>query len=386
MRLEKISVINIRRHFSRAALLTIGLTVAVATVVALYTITTVMQNDLQKKLDAYGANIVIVPKTKSLPLSYNGIDLGGLEYKSQIMSESDVDKLKHISHYAANLKVIAPALINLAEIKGKKAVAVGVDFTKEFEVKKWWQLGAGRRPKGRGEALLGSRAASMLGLKVGRMMTIEGSRFKVAGILQPVGSTEDDLVYVDLKQAQTMYGQPGQISMIEVAAWCYNCPIEQIVAHASDKLPNAKITAVWQAAAGRNKVVTQFTLFSIVLSAIMVLVAVLIVFTNMLSAVRERRREIGIFRAIGYRRLNILEIIIFETLLIGIISGLVGYVLGFFAARILAPGVGVVLPVELDINIAYFAVLGTMMLVPLASLYPALTAANLSPAEAINDI
>lgn len=385
MRLEKISIVNIKKHFSRVFLLTVALTMAAATVVALYTITATMYIDFQNTLDSYGTNMMIVPKSKTLPLSYSGIDLGGLEYKAQLLRESDIAKLKTIKN-AANLKVIAPKLINIDNIKGQKVVIMGIDYKKEFLLKKWWQIYQGKKAKKHDQALLGTKAANLLNLSVGDSFFVGDKKFRVSGILRPIGSSEDDIVYINLKQAQSLYNQVGRLSMIEIAAWCYNCPIEQIVGQASEKLPDTKITAVLQAANTRKRVVSQFTVFTVALSVIMAAVAALIVFTNMLTAVRERRREIGIFRAIGYRRLNILEIIVFETILIGLLSGLIGYAAGFIAAKFLAPSVGVVWPVSFDARIAYFTVLGTMMLVILASLYPAAKAANLSPTIAISDV
>jgi len=385
MRLEKISFVNIRQHLPRVALLAVSLIVAVATVVALYSITQVMDKDFQKKLDLYGSNMVIVPKSGKLNLSYNGINFGDSRQETKSFDESVIGKLKTIKN-SANLAVIAPKLINVDRIKNRTVMVMGVDFKKEFRIKKWWKIKSGADPKGKNQALIGAKAAKALKLRTGGTLRIKAQNFKVKAILQPTGSSEDGLVYIDLKQAQKLYQQPGRISMLEIASWCYDCPIEQIVGQASEKLPDAKVAAVLQSANRRNKVVGQFTLFSIALSVVMITVGVLIVFTNMLSAVRERRREIGIFRAMGYRRFNIIEIIIIEILFVALVSGLFGYLIGIFSARMLAPTLGIDLPLTLDLKIAYYAVSGTLVLALLAGLYPILSAANMSPDTAINDI
>lgn len=385
MRLEKISFINIRHHLSRVVLLAVGLIVAVATVVALYSLTKVMDRDFQNKLDLYGSNMLVTPKSNNLKLSYNGINFGSSQQKTETLAESDIDRLKTIKN-SANLAVIAPKLINVDRIKNRTVMVMGVEFSKEFRIKRWWQLDSGAKPKGQNQALVGANAAKALKLKIGNTARIKGHGFTVKGILKSTGSSEDDLIYIDLKQAQNIYYQPQQLSLLEVATWCYDCPIEQIVGQASEKLPNAKISAVLQSANRRNKVVSQFNLFSIVLSFIMATVAILIVFTSMLGAVRERRREIGIFRAIGYRRFNIIEIIVIEIILVALVSGLLGYVLGILSAKLLAPALGIDLPVVIDAKVGYFAVLGTMILAIAASVYPILSAAKMSPTTAINDI
>jgi len=385
LRLERITLVNIRKHFWRLGLLTMGLTVAVATVVALYTLARLMNEDFQRKLDEYGTNMVIVPKTDSLKLSYRGVTLGGANVARRQLTEGDVAALKTI-HHKRNLAVIAPKLIGSAKIKKRETILVGVEFPKELRIKRWWRFQAGKGPTAPGQAMAGSKAASRLGLRVGELLDIEGRRFQLTGILRRVGSQEDEPVYIDLKAAQELLGRPAQLSVIEVAAWCYNCPIDQIVGQASEKLPHAKVSAVRQAAETRNQIVKQFVVFSIILSVVMAVVGGLIIFTNMLAAVRERRREIGIFRAVGFRRMNILEIILFETVLVAMVAGVAGYFVGLAAAAGLAPSLGVLLPVKLNATVGYFAVLGTLALTLVSSLYPALTAANLSPMIAINDI
>lgn len=388
MRITNITSKNIRRHFSRISILIIGLTVAVSTVVSLYTISNAMKRDFADKVDEYGTNMVIVPKSKNLSLSYGGVSVGGFQYDTNVLHESDITRLKTIKN-DENLAIIAPKLLGITELKGSQVMLVGVDFNNELKIKKWWEFDSGKAPKNADEIILGGNAASRLGLTKGSIVTLAGKqKFKVAGTLKRVGTQEDDLIYLDLKKTQILFNKPGQLSMIEVAAWCTSCPIEQIVAQASGKLPNAKVSAVLQAAKARDALINQVIVFSVVLSATVILVSSLIVFTNMLAAVRERRREIGIFRAIGYRRSHVLKIILLESGFIGLVSGIAGYLLGYSSARFLAPsvaGVDVFIPV-INFSTAYLAVVGTVIIALAASFYPALTASRLSPAIALEAV
>lgn len=385
MRLEKIALINLKTHFWRLALLLIGLIVVITTIVTLYILVTAMNEDFQNNLDEYGTNMVITPKLDELPLSYSGLNLGGVGLSSKSLSMADINKLKSIKN-RKNLAFIAPKLIDVGTIKGRQAVVVGIDFTQEYKVKKWWKIATGRFAKKEGEALAGAKLAQKLNLKVGQVLKVKNQPFVVKGILEPSSANEDEALYVDLKQAQHIFNRHQELSLIEAAAWCYNCPIETIVGQASEKLPHAKVSAVVQVAKTRNKVVEQFQLFATIMSVVLAVIGSLIVFTNTLTAVRERRSEIGIFRAIGFRRLNILEIILFEALIIAFATGAIGYLLGQVAAALIAPMLGIVVPIEININLFYFSVLWTLLLTLLSSLYPAIVAANLSPVEAINAI
>lgn len=386
MRLERVSLKNIWNHRGRVGFLTVALVVAVATIVALNSLSNMMQLDFQRQLDEYGSNMVIVPKQDELALSYGGVSLGSVAPTEQTLRDEDVEKLMTIKN-SENLAVISPKIIGAASIKDRDALVVGVRFEEELRIKKWWELSGGREARqGRHEALAGAHAARELGLAPGDSVEINGEAFKVVGVLEEIGSEEDRPLYIGLQSAQRLFDRPGQLDLMEVAAWCYDCPIEVIVGQTLEKLPHADVAAVIQASKARNRVVTQFNLFALVLSLAVGFSGSLIIFANMTAAVRERRREIGIFRAVGFRGLNILEIILFEVVLLALFGGLVGYLLGVGAAVVSAPALGLSVPVAFDPTTAYFAVLGTILLTILSSLYPAITAARLSPLTALNDI
>lgn len=384
MSLHHITWKNIKEHPSKVLLLIVALAVGVATVVSLYSISTAMYIDLQNKIDEYGANMVVVPKSKSLSLSYAGITLGGLQYGSALLTEKDVAKVRTIES-KANINIVAPKLLGIVPINGQKVMIAGVRFNDELKIKKWWEIKQGTRPYGEKDLLLGGKTAAQFGAKPGDYLAIKGERFKIAGILSRVGTQEDDLVYIDLKQSQRLLSKPGEVSLIEVSAWCKNCPITMMVDQLSNKIPGGKVSAVRQAAEVRDAVIGQFTLFAIVLSVMMGVVAVLIVFTNVLSAVRERRKEIGIFRAIGYRKGHILYIILLESGVAGLVAGLIGYMAGFFSASAIAPlAVGIDVGVKFNPLFAVAAIGGAVCIALVSSLYPALSAARLDPTEAIN--
>jgi putative ABC transport system permease protein len=108
------------------------------------------------------------------------------------------------------------------------------------------------------------------------------------------------------------------------------------------------------------------------------------VLVTMMGSVRERTVEIGIFRAMGYRRSHVLRIILLEAAMVAAVAGIAGYVTGAGATGLLLPlftqGHGAV---SFDPLMALAALLTSIMLGIVASLYPALTAARLDPNEAL---
>jgi putative ABC transport system permease protein len=105
----------------------------------------------------------------------------------------------------------------------------------------------------------------------------------------------------------------------------------------------------------------------------------------MMGSVRERTREIGIFRAIGYRRSHIIRIVLLEAALVSALAGILGYFggLGTTIATLPFFTESVDVHVPLDPFLAGGAVIGAILLGLIASTYPALLAAKLDPNDAL---
>jgi putative ABC transport system permease protein len=385
MKLTDISLNNLRRRKSKMGFLVIGLLIGVATVVTLVSITQAMHTDIQDKIDQFGANIVITPKSDDLSLSYGGVTVSNTSFDIKEL-HSDSAALIRTIDLKANIAAVAPKLIGAVETGGTRVLLVGVVFPEELKIKKWWQI-VGQEPAGPDDVLLGYGAAAKLGLMPGGRLILAGRNLNVAGTLKETGGQEDDLIVADLATTQAILGKPNAISLIEVSALCKACPVEEIVKQIEGVLPDAKISALAQAVKSRQQTVDQLTSFSVAVSAVVLLIGALIVLTTMMSSVNERTREIGIFRAIGFRRIHVARVILTEALIVSVLGGLLGWVVGMLASVTLGPRVAQLsVPIPLDPVLAAGAV-GLSVIVGLgASIYPALRASNLDPAEALRFI
>ena len=150
----------------------------------------------------------------------------------------------------------------------------------------------------------------------------------MTGILAETGSQDDNLVIASLETARALLGRPGAVSMVEVAAHCAACPIEAIMAEIERVLPAARVTAIKQIVASRMAAMEQFEKFLMGISGILLFVGGLIVFVTVSASVRERTAEIGVFRAIGFRRSAIMGIVLGEAAIISALAGVAGYTAG----------------------------------------------------------
>lgn len=385
MKLHDIALNNLRRRKAKVVFLVAGLMVGVAAIVALMTSTRLLEEDIGHKMDEFGANIVITPKTEGLSLSYGGLNLGGVSFDQKEILQSDLEKIKTIKN-AANVRIVSPKVFGVFEDQGKKALVVGVDFPQELSLKKWWHLD-GAKPTGENQLIVGHEVADRFGLRQGSAVDIKGQTFEVAAVLKGTGSQDDSLIFMGLPVAQKIFGKEGKVGMVEVAALCKNCPINEIVAQISEQIPAAKVTAIQQVVKGRMDTLHSFRKFSLGISALVLLVGSMVVFVTMMASVNERTREIGIFSAIGFRRSHIMRIILLEAFVVSLIAGVVGYAIGIGASRVLLSFlVEKVAHFSLDPVVAGGAIFIAIVVGLLASFYPATAASRMDPSEALRTL
>ena len=383
MKLHNISFGNIKRRKGKMLFLVLGLVIGIATVVTLLSITESMTKNIEERLNQFGANIVMVPKSENLSLNYGGIDVGGVNYQVQEFDQKKLPNIKTIKNYK-NLSIIAPKVLGPVRVNDKNVLLMGVIFEEELALKTWWQKTGGSFPQKENEVILGSAVASLFGFKIGDTINLSGKSFKVATILKPTGASEDDAIIASLNPVQTLLGKQGKLSMVEISAFCQGCPITELTLQIAEKFPDAKVTAMKQAVMSKMQSIDMFRSFSLGISIIVIFIGSLLVLVTMMGSVNERTREIGIFRAIGFRRGHVMQIILLEALLLGIIGGILGFVIGNLIAYGIIP---IVMKdgafAGINVNLGIISILMAVALSLLASLYPAFKASNMDPSEAL---
>ncbi len=382
MTLKDIALRNLRRRKSKAAFILLGLMIGVSSVVAFMSLVDALTMDINHKLEEYGANILIVPKTENLSLSYGGLSLGGVSFEMQEIRQKELEKIRWIKN-AANVAAVGPMVLGAVGVDGHKVLLAGMDFKAFQFLRPWWKV-QGEVPDKDG-VLVGAEAARILKLARGTRLEVKGRELLVSGILDSTGSQDDQILFTRLDTAQAIMGKEGRISMAEVAALCSGCPIEEMVKQISEILPGANVMAIKQVVQSRMETLDHFRKASYALSAIVALVGGLVVLVTMMGSVRERTAEIGIFRAIGFRRSHVMSIILWEAGIISALAGVLGYFAGLGATKVALPfftaSHGVAVP--LDPILAGGALALALILGLAASIYPALLAAKMDPNEAL---
>jgi putative ABC transport system permease protein len=386
VKLRTVAFSNLKRRKSRAAFLVAGLLVGIGTVVALLTLSQALTVQAQNNLETYGANILVAPRTDGLSLTYGGVTLGTASAGQRDIRQADLARIDTIAN-RRNVAIVAPELLGAVKVDGRDGLLMGVQPKSEFDLKKWWSVD-GRPPRNGDEVVAGSAAARALRLANGDRVAIGGRTFTVTGVLRPTGSEDDNLLVTDLGAAQTILHKPGKVTMVRIAALCSNCPVEKIVAQVGGVLPGTRVTAMQQQVKDRMHAIEQFRVFSWIVAGVIIGIEALVVFVTMMGSVNARTREIGIFRALGFRRLHVTGLILIEAVVASLLAGVLGYLAGMGVSYALLPvlagqgataGVSVAWAPALAVGAVGLAVtIGAV-----ASLYPALRASRMDPTVAL---
>jgi putative ABC transport system permease protein len=245
--------------------------------------------------------------------------------------------------------------------------------------------------------VLGSNVADQLFEKVnpiGRRITVMGGKFLVVGIMEKKGSlfgqSMDDMVYLPLGAFRSVYGgrrglritvktdDPAKLEDLKDEIRGVMRRVRKIApADPDDFAINQQdmLTNAYKQLTG--------TLFAIVfvIGGISLLVGGIGIMNIMLVSVTERTKEIGIRKAIGAKRSNILSQFLIEAVLVSSIGGVIGIVLGYFAGSFVLSQMDLTTGVTVSsiaIGFGFSAFVGVS-----AGFYPALKASKLNPIESL---
>ena len=410
MRISTIAMANLKRRRGKALFLAIGISIGIGTAVALLSLSGSIKEEIGAQLDRFGANIIVVPQSNSLSLDYGGISVSGVSFDIHQLTNEDAKRILDIP-YRNRLSFISPKLLNAVEVEGRQVLLAGVDFDSELKLKRWWHI-SGNRPESEQDVLVGYEAARALSIieptagtapqpvshggshqpsedqnqyRITRdRVQIAGREHRVAGVINQTGSPDDRIIFGALAHVQTLVNKPGQLSLIEVSALCKDCPIDDIVGQINGQLPHAKVSAIQQSVRARTETVERLTRFAGVVSIVVLTIGALMIFTTMMGAVVERTKEIGVLRAIGFRKVHIVKGLMIEVATISIVGGIAGWVAGMVASWVALPyfsETGVAL--EASPWLVIFAVAAALSIGLVSSVYPAVRASRLDPSEAV---
>ncbi|MHB1296622.1 MAG: ABC transporter permease [Anaerolineae bacterium] len=245
-------------------------------------------------------------------------------------------------------------------------------------------LREGQLITGRRQCLLGWRAAAEQKKQVGDRIAMLGTSFTVVGIVEVGTSFEDNGAIIELREAQQLLKKPRQVMFAQIKLVRPE-NADAVIAQLSNEYPALSFSKSAEFMENLPDMQSaQSSVFAVY--AMTVLIGSIALMNTMIMSVYERTREIGVLRAVGWRSSLVLRQMLAESVLVTLLSGLVGLV-GTLALIVMVraiPAAGVMR--ELFVvtpSLMVQALLLCLFLGVLGGLYPAWRATRLSPVEAL---
>lgn len=376
MTLNQVALQNLRRRKGKTVFLLLTFILVVGTITTLNLLSANLKLDLQKSLSQYGANIIIRPKAEHLALSYGGLAVSGIDYDIKNLKAESIEKLQQMISPG---DVIAPKIIGSAKGDEQTLLIVGVDFAKELQMKPWWKI-EGQMPKNQ-EVILGSSIAAKKSLKTGENIRINNQNLRISGVMQETGGSEDNAVFTNFQEARDLTGIKNDWSMLELNV----AEPQTLFPLMLKELPEANIAQVSQLVQSTQENVDRFDEFSKSISVALVIIGALVIISALAGNVNDRVRELGIFRAIGFRRSHVLSLLGREALIVSISGSVLGFFLGSFLPLALGPIVFQnANPLTFNVPLGVLCISGAMLVGATAMIYPAWRVMKLDPQEALH--
>ncbi len=392
----RVAFTSIRGNLFRASLTMLGVIIGVAAVITMLALGTGAQRAVQEQLDALGANVITV--TTGMRFAQ------GIAREQQVLTTEDAEAVRAD---ARNVVAVSPEQSSRQQVKlGNRNLNLSViGTTQDHAVVNGFEIEAGRMltaiddSSRRRVAVLGAEVVEQLESTavelLGRTILVKSLPFEVVGVYRKKGAVgpgnPDDDVYVPISTSQYRVTGNDRLQSISVQVVPgvelaqAMVEIERVIRREHGLAPGADNDFAvidrkqFLATQQQTTEILGFLLAGI--AGVSLVVGGIGIMNIMLVTVTERTREIGIRKALGATRFDILTQFLAESVVLCVLGGLLGMLLGIGAARALASLAGwqtYVTPDALLLAFAFSAGIGVLF-----GLWPARRAASLDPIAAL---
>jgi len=358
------------RRRTRTTLTLLGISIGIAAVVALVGLSRGLNKSWAAGMRARGTDVVVSNMTSSLvPKPFNA---------------NVRDRIDHLPHIAATCTL----LVDLMSVENTEMIMVS---GREWGGFAWGNLKlmSGRMPNDAQEkaVVLGRTAADVLKKKVGDSVQIETAELKVVGIVDGNAWVENGSIILSMPLLQEITGDQDRINVIDVRVkpGTNRADIQALCEQINQLVPEAR-AIVASENLNQSEVSRIVGAMSWSTSLLAVLVGVLGVMNTMLMNVFERTPEICVLLALGWKRRRIVELVLWESAILGLLGGILGVIIGVAGVRLLGatPSIRGLLEPDIGIRLLAVSVAIAILVGVVSGLYPAWRSSRVTPSQALH--
>ncbi len=361
---------NLAKRPMRTILTCLGVALGVASFIALVGLSRGVERAWTVGLDEKGTHIL-------------GMRKGSAEILTATLDENLGKELAGVD----GISNVSGELIDLIQVDNGTTVLL-TGWSDRSNLWKTLHLGKGDIPLElkSGDVVLGASIATALGKRVGGKILINTKTFNIKAIHKSKGALNSNTIIMPLSDMQKLTGKTGQVTVFNLRL--ARTDDREFVMHVLSVL-NSRFEALafqeTREIADNNKILQLFRAIAWGTSSIALIICVFVVLNTLLMSVTERRREIGIYSALGWHPSRVMMMIGMEAVMITAAGGLMGVMMGAGGLYVLVGATELRAYIEprLDIWVIIETFLAAALLGTISSIYPAWRAVRISPTEAL---
>ena len=351
----------------------IGIAIGIATIVALGLITASLENSTETTLKDGSAEITATKIGSSLASS------------SGNLNESYVEELSKIDGVEKTAGMLESNVIDTSKNSDSRRYGFSLYGAKkdDLSIVGISNVNGSIFNEDENELIVGKNLADEENYTIGDKIDVYGNEFKITGIYETGSIFYDSAMYTSLSKLQNLTDNEDKISSISI-----KIKKDANLTTVNDKIKNEyndtlNTITTEEMAQTIDDTLDMINSATTAIEALAIIIGGLGVINTMMMTVFERTREIGVLKSVGWTKKRILAMIMGESVVLTIISGIIGSILGVLAVFILFKVNGDNMTLIFNINIFIKAFIVALSVGIIGGLYPAIKASRLSPTEAL---
>jgi putative ABC transport system permease protein len=345
----------------RCALSVLAIAIQVVLVLLIVGMTSGVMSEWGKRVEGVGADILVQPPNSSLFFAFS----------SAVMQESladEIGKLPDVDEVAPTLVVSDPKTM---------MIIYGIDYQRFNALSQGFIFRSGKAFEAPDETVADDVVAQTRHLKVGDTVTLVNHPFRVSGI---VVHGKGARFFIPLRTAQDVVGAENHVSMFYVRS---KGNTEAARTEILGLNPQNRVRSVSEyVSLMSSSNLPELRPFIRTMVALGIVISFLVVLMNMHTMVMERTREIGILKALGFTRLDVVGLLLGETAVLTVVGSLVGIGITYLTQAVLRqtnPSLAILLTPDWVVGSIGLALVGAA----LGAIVPALRASTFDPVDAL---
>jgi putative ABC transport system permease protein len=308
------------------ALLAVAIGAAILS--GLITIYVDVPRQMGQEFRSYGANLIFLPAANE-----TGVSKTSLEKAVAALPQADIVG-------------VAPYRYQTIKINELPYMAAGTALAEAKKTSPYW-LVDGAWPQGAGQVLIGQEIADATGIPIGGKVTAAGTNaagegfngtFTVSGTVQ-TGGAEEAFLFLSLEDFAGLQGADGPYDVVECSIAATQATLEDAARRIAAQDGGVAVRLVKRVTQSEGTVLTKLRALVWIVTVIVLLLTMICVATTMMAVVAERRKEIGLRKALGAANNSVMLEFLGEGVFLGLLGGLLGAGLGFLFAQLVSMNV-----------------------------------------------